>query len=206
MRLLLTVFLSQTPLQRPHSAASTGRVPGAPARGRDRPASARQQYSNAAYVDDYDYEPARPIPVTDLSGIYTTDPAPPIVIRTKSIPPADGYSSIAMDARVFSSWSPPVRDQNNRRPKRPKENAVAPTLNGRPTLNERPTSPPHGQTWETSAKAQQPGHAWATPALDSGVRPVYDTGRDEVDVAMDVVRRGAPSQIVSSVRQELQGI
>lgn len=206
---MLTVFLLQTaPLQRPHSAVSNGRTPMAPARGRARPASARQQYTNAAYTDDYGddcvhLDTARPIPVTDLSGVYTTEPAPPIIIRTKSIPPSDGYSSVAMDARVFSSWSPPVRDQTNRRQDRPrthKENAVAPTSDGRTT------SPRHGYAWETSTKTQRPGHAWETPALDSGMRPVYDTGRDEVDIAMDVVRSGAPSQLVSAVRQELQGI
>lgn len=197
------MFLQTAPLQRPHSAVGNGRAAVAPERGRVRPSSARQQYANAAYVDDYEdcarLDGARPIPVAELSGAYTTEPAPPIIIRTKSVAPMDGYSSVNMDARMFSSFSPPVRDHDGRRPGRPrtrKENAVAPTSDGRSQRN--------GRAWETPTK--RPGQAWETPALDASTRPVYDCGRDEVDIAMDVARGGATHDLVSSVRHELQRI
>ena len=112
-------------------------------------------------------------------------------------PQGDGYSSVDMDARMFSSWSPPVRDPDVRREERTKtqykDNAVAPTSDER-------------SAWETPSKPQHPGNAWETPTVSSAPVPRRgkDDGRDEVDIAMDVVKSGATHQLVSNVRQELQ--
>ena len=87
---------------------------------------------------------------------------------------------------------PDVRRQE--RPKAQKENSVAPTSDER-------------SAWEAPpSKPQHPGLAWETPTVSSAPVPRRgkDDGRDEVDIAMDVVKSGATHQLVSNVRQELQ--
>ena len=90
-----------------------------------------------------------------------------------------------------------MRDPDVRRQERTKtqhkDNAVAPTSDER-------------SAWETPSKPQHPGHAWETPKVSSapGPRRGKDNGRDEVDIAMDVVKSGATHELVSNVRQELQ--
>ena len=97
-----------------------------------------------------------------------------------------------------------MRDPDVRRhesAKTHKDNSVA------PTSDERSTST--GYAWETPSKPQHPGHAWEAPTSSSGAgrevhRRAKNDRRDEVDIAMDVVKSGATHELVSNVRQELQ--